>query len=288
MAKMNPPIKFKKVVTGYKTVRPVKGDLDIFISQTEAGGKKAEVINQAGEVVGIVEGATLKDILKRIREGLLEYGVKFPVQTDPSVPFEPTTEIQILTLDPNDDGVFPARFTGTVALSFDGETTDAEPFSTFDNGGLLEDLINSLPGLEEAEVEETSPRVFEITVPAGSPLITSVGEFTQHTSVSQFKYVGVDTPDAGKYNLTDGTSTTVDIAFDATSEDIGAALADIGLEFVAINNSWELGGNTLTLIPQDIVEITMTGNTMTSGGNPVGVTQTYTDDTVPVAVVITQ
>lgn len=88
MSKMNQPLRMTKAITGHKSATPIKGTAATYKVSTNVGDTVATVTNATtGALIGVTTSSVdLKETMKKVREGLVSLGVKFPILQADDVP----------------------------------------------------------------------------------------------------------------------------------------------------------------------------------------------------------
>lgn len=264
MAKINPPLRMRKAITGYKSIRPVKSDTEQYTVQTNAGATEADVSDTSGDIIGSVSGTGLKNLMQKVREGLVSLGVKFPILAAANVPFG-DFEVQLMEFS-------EVPLSGAFSLSFNA--VESSSISSPVTADAVELALRSISGLEAVTVTGDSSVGFTVTftgVPGDINLLeeednTLAGAPTAEIQDLTFSEV----PDTGIFRLDyDGTDTE-DINFDASAGDIQTEIRLIaGLGDVTVAGDFSTGFQiTMTGVVAPLL-LQVTDNTLEFSATPV-------------------
>lgn len=116
MSKINSPIRFRKLVKGYSSIKKIKGTDDVYTVLTDSAQKNAQVLDSAKEVITeITDVPTRAMLITRLEQGFKSLGVTFPNLITKDVPFIPSVVpyINLLTFSrPPTAGSFKIRRNG--------------------------------------------------------------------------------------------------------------------------------------------------------------------------------
>lgn len=293
MAKMNPPLRMKKVITGYHSLRAVKSSTEQYTVQTNAGATEADVSDSDGVIVGSVTGDNLNDLMQKVREGLIGLGVKFPILTAANIPFG-DFEVQGVdfTNTPN---------TGSFRLVYSGSQTTLLAFNV--SAPQMQAALRLIAGLEAISVAGSVGTGFDVSfigVPGDLSLMTTANNTlniaavaaTGSATITNFANLLTTTPDtitvagvvftaqagaatpgtatfqAATSNDATASSLATQINAHATSGPLVTATANLAVCSIVADTAGT-GGNSLSLLYTDNgaeIGATVTGSGTLSGG----------------------
>lgn len=294
MSKMNPPLRMKKIITGYHSINSPKSDTESYSVQTNAGATEADVSDTSGDIVGSVSGADLKEVMQKVREGLVSLGVKFPILTAADIPFG-DFEVQSVafTNTPN---------SGSFRLVYNGSQTSLLASNV--SSAQMQAALRLIPELEAITVSGNVGAGFTVTfigVPgdisnmttANNTLAIAAVAATGSATITNFANLLVTTPDtitvagvvftaqagaatpgtatfqAATSNTATALSLATQINAHATSGPLVTATANLAVCSIVADTAGT-GGNSLSLLYTDNgsgnIGATVTGSGTLTGG----------------------
>lgn len=293
MAKMNPPLRMKKTITGYHSINSAKGTSSNYSVQTNIPATEADISDSSGAIIGSVAGDNLKDVLQKVREGLVSLGVKFPILHATSVPFG-DFEIQSVSFNNTPDS-------GSFRLVYSGSQTSLMSYNISASG--MQTALRAVPGLEAITVTGSVGAGFNVDfvgVPgdlslmttanntlaiaavaaSGSATITNYANLVSGGQPDSFTIAGVTfnaqagaaTPGTATFQAaTSNTATAASLAAQVNAHATTSPLVTAtpaGAQCSIVANTAGVGGNSLSLIYTD--NDSNPGATVTGAGTLAG------------------
>lgn len=204
MSKINSPIRLKKVITGYKGLKKIKGNSDKYTVTTDTPRKNASIYDSSGALVGQVSGENVTDLIKNLREGLLSLGAHFPNVIVDNVPF--------LSFEVQNVAFAPAPNFGSFKLNHGSDATALLAYNA--SLATIKAALRALPGLENILATGTIPTSINVDfrgVPGNiSNLTVSNNTLSlKATSTQTVTFSGVRA--SGSYILNYGGNPTIPI-----------------------------------------------------------------------------
>lgn len=160
MSKINSPIRYRKRVEGYTTLRPIKGDSDVYTVTMDSAQKNATVKDSSDvTVTEIFNVPTVAQMTKRLQQGFKSLGAVFPNLITQDIPFA-AQEVQTVDFAPVPDA-------GAFTLGI-GAGPQSASILFSDNLATITSKLHATAGLTEVTVAGSIAAGLTVTFPFSS------------------------------------------------------------------------------------------------------------------------